>query len=116
MLDSNDGSQPQAADELRIWYTIPQTIQDLDDAAVTTVPFPDESLLVLGATGFALMARSADQAENTATGAVATPNYAATGFRYLRQFRYELEPAQARRRAQPRQPVDVRLDDRQVGR
>ena len=90
LLGSDDGAQPQAADELRIWYTIPHAIQDLDDGAATTVPAPDESLLVLGATGFALLSRSAALAESTTSGAVATPNYAASGFRYLRQFRIEL--------------------------
>lgn len=90
LMDSDNGSQPQAADEIRVWYTTPHTIQDLDEAAATTPPLPDESLLVLGACGFALLSRSADMAEDATSGAVATPNYAATGFRYLRQFRNEL--------------------------
>ena len=89
-LDARDGATPAAGDELRLWYTRAHTVQGLSDASVTTVPATDLSLLVMGATGFALLARSYDQTEVAATGAIATPNYAAAGFRLLRQFRLAL--------------------------
>ena len=86
-LEAADGGQPQAGDEVRIWYTRQQTIQDLDAAAATTVPLQDESMLVQGAAAYAMLSRSTSQAEIASTGAIATPNYAATAFRLLRQFR-----------------------------
>ncbi len=89
-LDARDGATPAAGDELRLWYTRAHTVEGLAGASVTTVPEADLSLLVLGATGFALLARSYDQTETAATGAISTPNYAAAGFRLLRQFRLAL--------------------------
>jgi hypothetical protein len=68
----------------------PHTVEGLSGASVTTVPGADVSLLVMGATGFALLARSYDQTEVAATGAISTPNYAAAAFRLLRQFRLAL--------------------------
>lgn len=90
-LEADDGAQPQAGDQVRLWYTLPHTIQLLDGAAATSVPDADESLLVLGASAYALLARSYDQTESASAGAIATPNYAASGFRLLRQFRQTLD-------------------------
>lgn len=90
-LDTEDGDQPQADDEVRVFYSKPHTIQDLDAAAVTTIPTDHESLLVLGASGFACFARSMDLAETTGVSAVSTPNYAALGSRYLKEFRKRLD-------------------------
>jgi hypothetical protein len=95
-LTSNDGSQPQAGDELRVWYTVPQTIQNLDAADMTTLRTVDDTLIVLGAAGHCCFSRSADLAENAATSTTATPNYAALGSRFLKEFRYllaKLRPA-----------------------
>lgn len=61
ILDSPDSDQPQQNDELRIWYTRPQTIQNLDSAAVTTLPTQHESIIVLGAAGFAALSRAIDR-------------------------------------------------------
>jgi hypothetical protein len=53
LLASKSGNQPQLNDNLRLWYTKPQTIANLDSAAITTV-FPNhESALVTGAAGYA---------------------------------------------------------------
>lgn len=89
-LDALEGAIPAAGDELRLWYARAHTVQGVSEASVTTVPAAELSLLVLGATGFALLARSYDQTEIAATGAISTPNYAAAGFRLLRQFRLAL--------------------------
>ena len=61
ILASKTGSQPQQNDNLRLWYTKPQTIANLDSAAVTTV-FPNhESALVTGAAGYAAASTNIDQ-------------------------------------------------------
>lgn len=90
-LDVADGDQPQTDDEVRIFYAKPHTIQDLDGAAVTTIPTDHESLLVMGASGFACFARSQDLAETSGVSAVSTPNYAALASRYVKEFRKRLD-------------------------
>ncbi len=77
------GAQPQANDELRIFYTKPHTIQNLDAGDVTTLPAPHESLIVRGAAGFACLARSVNLNETASNMAVSTPNYAALAEIYL---------------------------------
>ena len=61
LLASQAGSQPQAGDNLRLWYTKPHTLQDLDGGDVTTI-FPNhESALVTGAAGYAAASNNLDQ-------------------------------------------------------
>jgi hypothetical protein len=61
LLASKLGRQPRAGDELRLWYTKPHTIQDLDSAAATTVFAHHESHLVSGAAGYAAASEHMDQ-------------------------------------------------------
>jgi hypothetical protein len=61
MLEGRGGA-PQAGDLLRLWYSRPHTIQDLDAAAVTTVFAHHASGLVTGAAGYAAAAEHLDQA------------------------------------------------------
>ncbi len=56
------GAQPQAGDELRLWYTRVHTVQDLDGAATTTVFDAHEAGLVTGAAGYAAASEHLDQA------------------------------------------------------
>ena len=52
-LNTKTANQPQTGDTLRLWYTKPHTIANLDSASVTTI-FPNhESMLVTGAAGYA---------------------------------------------------------------
>jgi hypothetical protein len=95
-LTSSDGSQPQAADELRLWYTVAQTIQNLDGGEITTLRALDDTLIVLGAAGHCCFSRSVDLAETAASSTTATPNLAALGSRFLKEFRFllaKLRPA-----------------------
>lgn len=66
-LDVLAGAQPQAGEEVRIWYVARHTIQGLDAAAVTTLPGEHESMLVIGAAGHAAMARALDLLESSGT-------------------------------------------------
>ncbi len=52
-LNSREGGQPQQDDELRLWYTAPQTIAGLDEADTTTLDSLGESRLLDGAAGYA---------------------------------------------------------------
>lgn len=97
-LDLLRGAQPQANDNLRLWYTALQTIQDLDGADATTVA--DESLLVRGAAGLCCLARSVDLNETPQNMAVSTPNYGALADFYLNQERFGFYPRLDALRAQ----------------
>jgi len=94
-LNCDTGAQPQLDDELRLWYSVPHTIQDLDSASVTTLPAPHESLIAIGAAGHCAFARATDLAETTGVSAVSTPNLAALGSRWLREFRNRLNGLRA---------------------
>ena len=66
-LDVLSGDQPQQDDEMRIWYSKRQTIQDLDSAAVTTIMLDHESNLVKGAAGHCALSRTVDLIEVAGT-------------------------------------------------
>jgi hypothetical protein len=66
-LDITDGSQPQTNEEMRIWYVIPHTIQDLESASTTTIQDAHISKVVEGAAAKAALARSADLVETANT-------------------------------------------------
>ena len=91
ILDAENGAEPQAGDEVRVWYTAGQRIQGLDSADATTVCAEHQSLVVLGAAAYACWSRSVDQTETAATAAVSTPNYAALALRFLKLFRARLQ-------------------------
>jgi hypothetical protein len=60
-LSAAGGAQPQANDKIRVWYTKPHTIQNLDGASTTSLPGPHESGLVNGAAGYAALSENMDQ-------------------------------------------------------
>ncbi len=62
VLSQRLGPQPQAGDELRLWYTRPHTVQDLDGAAVTSVPPAHTTGLLTGAAGYAAASQHLNQA------------------------------------------------------
>lgn len=51
--------EPQPGDEVRLFYAAPHTIEGLDAASATTVPLDDEESVVIGAAGYAALARAA---------------------------------------------------------
>lgn len=87
----DNGPEPQQDEEIRIWYTTPHTIQNLDSASVTTVG-EHESLIVRGAAGLACLGRATDVNETAVNMAVSTPNYAALANRLLNQRDYGFYP------------------------
>ena len=61
LLASKTSNQPQANDNLRLWYTRPHTISSLDNAAVTTVFANHESMLVTGAAAYCAASQNINQ-------------------------------------------------------
>jgi len=50
-------SEPQSGDVVRIWYTKKRAVSGLDGASETTLPDEDETLVVVGASGFVAQER-----------------------------------------------------------
>jgi hypothetical protein len=61
LLASHRGAQPQAGDDVRVWYTRAHTVQNLDGGALTTLPAHHESALITGAAGYAALSENVDQ-------------------------------------------------------
>lgn len=63
------GAEPANGDTVRVYYHKPQTIEDLDAAAATTVSAQDEEVIVLGAGAYAALqqGRSAIAAAGVST-------------------------------------------------
>ena len=57
ILYIDDGDEPASGDVVRIWYTKMQTLNGLDGAAVTSLPFDAETMICIGASGYALQER-----------------------------------------------------------
>lgn len=53
VLFLDDEQEPSTADVVRIWYSKMRTLNGLDGASVTSLPGEDETLIVIGAAGFA---------------------------------------------------------------
>ncbi len=89
------GGEPQTSDELRAWYTASQTIQNLDSAAATTVRTDHESLLVLGASAYAALARAEDLVETAGTDLYQVGLLGSWGVRKQRDFQAQLDRLRA---------------------
>lgn len=91
VLTAYDGSEPQTGDEVKVWYTSRQTIEDLDSATETTVPAVHESLLVMGAAGHAVQGRSLDLLRISEVDADLVSKYEKWAEGRLSEFRASLE-------------------------
>jgi len=63
ILFINDADEPQNGDTVRVWYTLPHTLNGLDSETTTTLPPGDDTLLVTGAAAHAALFRSAEISE-----------------------------------------------------
>ena len=93
-LDIKEGSQPQLNEEIRLWYSKRQTIQDLDAADSTTLRGDHESIIVLGAAGHAAMSRTLDLVETAGTDLYQVGLLGTWGQRKLKEFQAELKQIQ----------------------
>lgn len=93
-LEIAEGGQPQTGEEIRLWYSKRQTVQDLDAAATTTLRGDHESILVLGGAGHAAMSRTVDLIEIVGTDLYQVGLIGTWGQRKLREFQAELKKIQ----------------------
>jgi hypothetical protein len=93
-LDITEGSQPQLDDELRLWYTKRQTIQDLESGSVTTLRGDHESIIILGTAGHAAMMRCVDLIEVAGTDLYQVGLLGTWGQRKIKEFQAELKKIQ----------------------
>lgn len=99
-LEIDNSGQPQTGEEVRIWFTKRQTIQDLDSADTTTLRGDHESLVVLGAAGHAAMSRTVDLVEVSGTDLYQVSILGTWGQRKIREYQSalrQLERHHARR-------------------
>jgi hypothetical protein len=91
VLTAYDGTEPQTGDEVKVWYTCRQTIEDLDLATGTTVPALHESLIVLGAAGYAVQGRGLDLLRISEIDPDLVTKYEKWAEGWLQEFRAKLE-------------------------
>lgn len=63
-LHAGGPAVPAAGDVIRVYYTVPHTVEDLAGAAVTTANPAHDGLLCQGAAGLAALLRAAQMMEN----------------------------------------------------
>jgi hypothetical protein len=90
-----DGEQPQADDEVRIWYVKQQTIENLDSGSVTTLPTAHEEILVNGAAGFAAMSNAVDMINTVNTDVFMVGLMGTWGKTKINEFRKTMEGLRA---------------------
>jgi len=61
ILYVDEGNEPQSGDVVRIWYTRLHTVTGLDSASATSLPTEHDTLIVIGASGFAAQERVQDE-------------------------------------------------------
>jgi len=83
-LDVED--EPDARYGVRIFYDCTHTLQGLDDATVTSLAAPDRAALVLGAAGYAALARARESISQVSVGLDEAPRYQAWGQARLQEF------------------------------
>jgi hypothetical protein len=67
-LRTLQGSTPAAGEDLHLRYTIPHSLEGLDEAELTSIPPVHISLLVHGAAGYAALFRAIDKVEKRSYG------------------------------------------------
>ncbi len=100
ILEIADSDEPQTDQEIRVWYSKRQTIQDLDSADITSLRGDHESLIILGGAGHAAMSRTVDLVETAGTDLYQVGLLGTWGQRKLREFQAtirKLERSRARR-------------------
>jgi hypothetical protein len=89
-LTCDVGDEPQAGDEVRIWYATPQHLDGLDGATGTTLIPTHESTLVIGAAAFAATMRAGDVTSTYTQSVKVQANLEAWGAMRMAEFRGKL--------------------------
>ena len=90
-----DGNQPQADEEVRVWYTKQQTIENLMAETSTTVPSAHDNIIINGAAGFAAMSRAIELIDTTNTDVFMVGLMGTWGKTKVGEFRKALEMLRA---------------------
>jgi hypothetical protein len=64
ILYINDPTEPAATEVVRVWYTVPYTIESLDDATATTLETFWHGVLIINAAAYAAQSRAIELAES----------------------------------------------------
>lgn len=89
-----DGSALANTDTARIFYTTPHTLNGLDSAGSTTFRYGDDSILLLGAIGYAAQARALDLTEQITLDRQTVEHLRALAAESLTAFRQHLQRIQ----------------------
>lgn len=119
ILYIHDESEPAANDVVRVWYTLPHTIQNLDSASTTTMDATLQALMVTGGAGYAAQIRAIELAEQATLDPGVTNKLNDWARNQIAEFRTQLRNIaniESTRQAQmvPMQPMD-RWDKRDDG-
>jgi hypothetical protein len=104
--------EPQSGDTMRVFYTAMQTLEDLDSATSTTIPLDDESLIAIGAAGFAATSRAVDLAEKVTLDRLTGQQVRAWGLSKLQEFRSGLRAVAKRMALESKSDVELPPVDR----
>ena len=99
-LEIDAGDQPKTDDEIRVWYSKRQTIENLDSGSITSLRGDHESLVIMGAAGHAAMSRTIDLVETGGTDLYQVSILGTWGSRKIREYMQalrKLEKVHARR-------------------
>ena len=89
-LDTKDTAVPTGTDNILVETEIAHTIDDLDAAASTTVPVPDQYMLAVAAAGFACQAMAVGSIENNNLNPDESQRYSEMGTLLLEIFERSL--------------------------
>ena len=88
-----DGTAVSASDTARVFYAKTHTLNGLNSAGATTFKAGDDSLIVVGAAGYACLARSVDLLEQVTLGGQTVDELRLLGVGLLDEFRQRLGAA-----------------------
>ena len=103
----NDVYEPQNGDTMRVFYTKMQTLNGLDSATATTVDLDDESLIAIGAAGYAATSRAVDLAEQVTLDRLTAQQVRAWGLSKMQEFRSGLKKVAERQSLETRGDVEL---------
>jgi hypothetical protein len=111
----NDAYEPQSGDVMRVFYTTMQTLNGLDSETTTSYPDDDETLLALGAAGYAATSRAVDLTEQVTLDRLTSQQVRAWGLAKLQEFRAGLRLVARKMATEQVSHVEVSAADRWEG-
>ena len=99
LLYIRDEEEPANGDNVRVWYTLPHTLNGLASASATTFDAQDESTIATGAAGFAALFRAQEVAESVTADGGASRNLREWAVLMLDRFEAELAKIAAQQAA-----------------